>query len=49
MKNKFKLENCNMKKQIKKFKDVVGASIMEVILVLGIMAVLTPVVFKFTF
>ncbi|MCR5507028.1 MAG: hypothetical protein K6F04_04235 [bacterium] len=38
-----------MYKRVKKFKDVLGASIMEVIFVLGIMAVLTPVVIQFAF
>lgn len=38
-----------MNKSMKKFKDVLGASLMEVILVLGIMAVLTPVVMKYAF
>ena len=38
-----------MKKQIKYFKNVLGASLMEVIFVLGIMAVLSPVVIKFAF
>ncbi len=38
-----------MRRKIKIFKNVLGASLMEVIFVLGIMAVLTPVVFRYAF
>lgn len=35
--------------KLKKYKSEIGASLMEIILVLGIMAVLTPVAMKFAF
>ena len=43
------MKEMKMKKQIKYFKSDLGASLMEVIFVLGIMAVMTPVVMKYAF